>query len=110
MKTVLVLGQEGIGEGDREVGTRILGTLLRKWSAIRQLEAVVLFNNAVKLVTEGSPVLAELRLLHESGVEIRPCGTCVDSFGLSDKVAVGEISNMDAIVAEIDKADKVITL
>ena len=110
MRTVLVLGREGIGEGNPEVGMRILGLFLRKSPAIKELEAIVLFNNAVRLVTEGSPLLAELRLLHESGVEICPCGTCLDHYGLSDKVAVGETSNMDTIIAEIDKADKVITL
>jgi intracellular sulfur oxidation DsrE/DsrF family protein len=110
MKTVLVLGHDGMGHGEQELGLRILGTFLRKSPAFKKLGAVVLFNSGVKLVTAGSPVLAELRQLHENGVDICPCGTCLDYYGLREQVAVGEASNMDAIIAELDKAEKVITL
>ncbi len=110
MDTVLALGHDGMGHGDEELGRRVLGTFLRKSPAIRKLRAVVLFNSGVKLAVEGSPVLAELRQLHDNGVDICPCGTCLEHFGLTHKVAVGAVSNMDAIIDEMNRAEKVITL
>jgi selenium metabolism protein YedF len=110
MKTILVLGHDGMGHGDADLGRRILGTFLRKSPAIRKLQAVVLFNDGVKLAVEGSPVLAELRQLHDQGVDIYPCGTCLEHFGLTSKLAVGAVSNMDAIIDEMNRAEKVITL
>ncbi len=110
MKTVLVLGHAGMGHGDTEVGQRILRTFLQKCRAIRELQTIVLFNSGVKLAAVGSPVLSELQHLYEAGIDILPCGTCLEFFDLTDKLAVGEISNMDAIVNELSSADKVITL
>ncbi len=109
MRTVLVLGHDGMGHGDPKLGQQILATFLRKSPALK-LTAIVLFNSGVKLATAGSPVLTELRQLHDNGVDIHACGTCVDYFELRDQIAVGEPSNMDAIVAELGRAEKVITL
>lgn len=110
MKTVLILGHDGMGHGDPELGQKILATFLRKSGAIRGLTAVVLFNAGVKLAAEGSPVLTELSQLHDAGVDVKPCATCVDSFQLREKIMAGSISNMDEIVAELNAAEKVITL
>ncbi len=108
MRTVIVLNNDQMGHGDPELGRKILATFLRKSPAIRDVTAIVLFNSGIRLACEGSPVLAELTQLHEAGVDLRPCGTCLDFYKL--KLAVGHVSNMDEIVQELDRADKVITL
>ncbi len=110
MKTVLVLGHDGMGHGDAELGARILRTFLQKCRTIRGLHAVVLFNSGVKLVAEGSPVLGEMQHLFEAGVDICPCGTCLDRFGLRERLAVSEPGNMDAIIEQMNAADKLIAL
>ena len=110
MRTVIALGHDGMGHGDADLGRRILGTFLRKTPALNKLSAVVLFNSGVRLAVEGSPLLAELHQLYEAGVDVKPCGTCLDHFGLRAKLAVGHVSNMDEIVDELNKAEKVITL
>ena len=108
MKTVIVLNHDQMGHGDLTLGQKILTTFLRKSPAMQRVTAIVLYNSGVKLITSDSPVLAELRQLHESGVELRPCGTCLDHYQLTP--AVGRASNMDEIVRELDAAEKVITL
>lgn len=109
MKTVLVLGSDEMGRGDRELGQKILTTMLRKaHAAFSELEAIVLFNAGVKLACEGSPVLVELGQLYEHGVEILPCGTCLSHFGLTPRV--GHVSDMDSILRELARAQKVVTL
>lgn len=108
LRTVVVLNQDQMGHGDRALGLRILGTFLRKAIALDGLDALVFFNSGVKLLAPGSPVLAELTLLAEHGVDLVPCGTCVEHFGLS--LAVGHVSDMDTILRELSAAQKVITL
>jgi intracellular sulfur oxidation DsrE/DsrF family protein len=108
MKTVLVLNNDQMGQGDKTLGQKILATFLRKSPVMKNLTAIVFYNNGVKLVVAGSPVLTELTQLHEAGVELRPCGTCLDHYQLTP--AVGRASNMDEIVRELDQAQKVITL
>jgi hypothetical protein len=110
MRTVVVLGHEFMGHGDADLGRKILATFLRKSPAFNKLSAVVLFNAGVKLACAGSPVLVELQQLHDAGVDIKPCGTCIDFLGLREQVAVGQVSNMDEIIDELSKAAKVITL
>jgi intracellular sulfur oxidation DsrE/DsrF family protein len=108
MKTVLVMSNDQMGQGDQALGHKILATFLRKSPAIRDLTAIVLYNSGVKLVVRGSPVLAELTQLHEAGVELRPCGTCLAHYQLEP--AVGHISNMDEIIRTLDEAEKIINL
>ena len=108
MKTVLVLHNDQMGQGDKTLGQKILATFLRKSPAMKDVTAIVLYNNGVKLVVAGSPVLAELTQLHEAGVELRPCGTCLAYYQLEP--AVGHASNMDEIIRELNGAEKVITL
>lgn len=110
MKVVIALGHDGMGHGDAELGKKILATFLRKSGAIREVTCIVLFNSGVKLAAKDSPVLAELHQLHDSGADIKPCGTCVDFYSLRESIAVGTVSNMDEIIAELNAAEKVIAL
>ncbi len=110
MKTVLSLGHDGMGHGDAALGQRVLANFLRKSNRIRGLTAVLLFNSGVRLAAADSAVLVELRQLHEAGVDVKPCGTCVDHYGLRDALAVGEVSSMDDLIEELDRADKIISL
>ncbi len=108
MRTVILLNHDGLGHGDAALGRRLLATFLRKSIVFRSLRAIVLVNAGVKLVAADSPVLAELGALHERGVELLPCGTCLEAFGVQP--AVGPVSNMDEIIRVLDGAEKVITL
>ncbi|MFC1491500.1 hypothetical protein ACFLQ0_02805 [Nitrospinota bacterium] len=38
------------------------------------------------------------------------CGTCVEAFGLRDRMQAGQISNMEEIVKILMSADKVVTI
>ena len=108
MKTVVILRTDRIGEGDPQLGERILRTFLQKVHALPRLEALLFYNAGVKLVGPESPVRAELTLLEENGVDLVPCGTCLESCGVTP--AVGRVGSMDEILSEIAKAEKVLTL
>jgi hypothetical protein len=108
MQTVVVLNQDQMGHGDRALGQKILTTFLRKAIGLPGFEAIVLYNSGVRLVAADSPVVAELRALEERGVDLVPCGTCLQHFGITP--AVGKVSDMDAILLELGRATRVITL
>ncbi|MGC6488566.1 MAG: DsrE family protein [Planctomycetota bacterium] len=108
MDTIVVLNKDQMGHGDRGLGQKVLGTFLKKSVALRGFTAIVFFNSGVRLVAADSPVLAELRMLEERGVDIVPCGTCLAHYDVTPQV--GAVSDMDTILRELDRAAKVITI
>lgn len=108
MKTIILINQDQMGHGDQALGQKILGTFLRKSIVIEDLEAILFYNTGTRLLDRSSPVLGEMSLLEERGVELLPCGTCVEALGVD--LAVGQLSNMDELVREMNRAEKVITL
>lgn len=80
--------------------------------ALTQLEklpkTILFYNGGAAITTEGSVSLEDLRSLEAQGVEIMTCGTCLNYYGLTDKLAVGSVSNMYTIVETLARAGKVI--
>ena len=109
---VLFIASDTLGRGeDRSLGSLILQSFLNTASALpTKPETIVLMNNGVKLATEGSVVLGELQTLESQGVEILACGTCLSRFQLTDKLAVGQVSNMYTLAGILLRATKVISL
>ncbi|MCB9851137.1 MAG: DsrE family protein [Phycisphaerales bacterium] len=111
MKTLLVINRDTMGSGDDTLGARILQTLFGKvHSGVRGIEAIVFYNGGVKVLAEGSPHLPALAAIEQQGVDLIACGTCVDHFDLRERIRIGDIGSMDAILKEMDHADKVITI
>ena len=57
---------------------------------------------------ESSDALEDLKYMESQGVEILTCGTCLNHFGLTEKLAVGSVTNMYSIVEKMAQAGKVI--
>lgn len=95
---VLLLGSQGMGRGDDGLGITILGNFLKTLVAnpLRP-EKIVCWNAGVKLLTKDSPVLSTLQDLEGVGMEILACKTCVEYYGLQEKLQAGEISTMPVI-------------
>ena len=111
-KIVFIFTSYGMGQTD-DANLKI--TLAKKFLALiaqhNPLPAQICFyTDGVKLTVEGSPVLDELVALQEKGVELVVCSTCVDTFGLRDKVRAGVIGGMPDIITAITQADNAITL
>ena len=110
MRTVLVLNNDQMGHGDARLGRKILATCLRKAVRLSGLEAVVLYNAGVKLAARDSALATELHQFQENGIDVLPCGTCVEHYGLQGQLVVDRVSNMDEILTTLDGAEIVITL
>jgi selenium metabolism protein YedF len=109
--TVLVIPSEFMGRGDDELGHVLIRGFFHTLGEVEPVpDTIIFFNSGVKLVTEGSPVLEDLRDLRERGIEILACGTCLGHYDLKDKIAVGEVSNMYTIAETMLGAGKVVNL
>ncbi len=108
---VLVLSSDIMGRGDQELGSILIKAFLNTLSESETLPwRMVLFNRGVLLAVEGADTVTALSNLATLGVEILVCGTCLDYFGVKDKVAVGTVSNMYEILDTMFMASSSITL
>jgi len=106
--TVVYISSEVMGHGDEQLGRILMATYLDTLSHFAPtIEKVIFLNSGVKLTVEDSPVLDSIRNLENGGVQILSCGTCLKHFGLKEKLEVGEVSNMYAIIEAISKGQKV---
>lgn len=109
--TVILVTNDGMGKADPLLQHKLMGTYLRLLDESDMLPAAICFYaDGVKLVVEGSPVLAQLRPLEAKGVHLVVCQTCLNHFGLADQVKVGIVGGMTDIIEAQWRADKVITL
>ena len=108
-RTVVVVSSEGMGRGDEELGGILMGAFLDTLSQFKEdISHVVFLNAGAKLTVEGARVLEQLRQLEEIGVEVLVCGTCLNHFGISDKLGVGRVSNMYEIVETLNRAARIV--
>ncbi|WP_027632251.1 sulfurtransferase-like selenium metabolism protein YedF [Clostridium hydrogeniformans] len=107
----IVVSSDKLGEGDDTLGETLMKSYFFALSESDNLPKTLIFmNGGVKLTVEGSPCLEGIVKLHERGVEILSCGTCLDFFGIKEKLAIGEISNMYTIVEKMNKSKNTIKL
>lgn len=109
-KRVLIVS-ERFGSGDDELGSLLMRNFL--YSLAREEsrpDVIMLANSGVKLACEGSASIDDLRLLAENGVAVKACGTCLDYFGLTESLQVGEIGTMPGSVTALMGGDAVVTI
>lgn len=106
---VVVIPAGHMGEGDEKLGKTLIKGFIFALGQLEELPKTVLFYNGGAFLTcEGSDSLADLKSLEERGVEILTCGTCLNYYGLTEKLAVGGVTNMYSIVEKMAGADLII--
>jgi selenium metabolism protein YedF len=99
------------GQGDEELGKILMRSFLYTLTELDgRVKNIIFMNSGVFLTTEGSEVLEILQSLSQEGVEILSCGTCLDFYGLKDKLAVGDVTNMYTATDILSRAGRSITL
>ena len=105
-KKVVVLRSVKMGEGNDELGTVLMKGFIYALTQLDELpETILLYNGGAPLSCEGSDSLEDLKSLEAQGVEILTCGTCLNYYGLSEKLAVGSVTNMYVIAEKMTAAD-----
>ncbi len=106
---VIAVGSNCMGSGDDALGATLMKGYLYAVSQQEQLPKTILFyNGGAKLTVEGAVSVEDLKNMEAQGVEILTCGTCLNFYGLGDKLAVGGVTNMYTIVEKLTSAAKVI--
>jgi selenium metabolism protein YedF len=107
----VAIGRNAMGAGDDELGAILIKGFIYSLTELdTPPEILLFFNSGVRLTTEGSPSIGDLKTLEAKGTIIASCGTCLDFYRLKDKLAVGNVTNMYAIASAMADAAKVINL
>ncbi len=108
-KVMVYINSNLMGVGEEALGAILMRSFLKTLLDLKPIPSKIIFiNSGVRLTTEGSEVLESLKVLSEKGVEILSCGTCLDFYGLKEKLSVGMISNMYDIAQSLLEADRLI--
>lgn len=106
---IVVVSSDKMGNGNDELGKVLMKGFLFAVTQLEELPKTMLFyNGGATLTTEESDSLEDLKNLEAQGVEIMTCGTCLDYYGLKEKLAVGGVTNMYSIVETMANAGKII--
>ena len=107
--TVVVISSKEMGNGDAVLGKILMKGFIYALTQLPVLpKTVLLYNGGAHLSCEDSESLEDLKLLDREGVEILTCGTCLNHYGIAEKLAVGRATNMYEIVEKQADADKII--
>ena len=107
--TVVVIASATMGEGDPELGRLLMKGYIYALTQLDTLPKTLLFyNGGAHLTCEDSASLEDLKSLEAQGVQILTCGTCLNHYGLTDKLQVGEVTNMYVIAETMANASKII--
>ncbi|EOS70744.1 selenium metabolism protein YedF [Lachnospiraceae bacterium MD308] len=107
--TVIVVSSDRMGEGNDELGKVLIKGFIFAVTQLDTLPKTMLFyNGGATLTAEGSDSLEDLKSLEAQGVEIMTCGTCLDYYGLKEKLQVGTVTNMYSIVETMAKAGRIV--
>lgn len=106
---VVVLASDKMGEGDEKLGHILMKGFIYALTEQDELpQTILLYNSGAYLSTESSDSIADLKFLESKGVEVLTCGTCLNHYGLADKLAVGSVTNMYVILEKQMQATKII--
>ena len=107
--TVVAIASATMGEGSEELGKTLLKAFVFALTQQDKLPKTILFyNGGAALTCEGSAMLEDLKALEAQGVEILTCGTCLNFYGLTEKLAVGSVTNMYTIAEKLTQAGNVV--
>ncbi len=111
MKNVMIMHAPTMGRGCDELGQKLIGVFFKKlWSNPEKPDAIIFYNESVRLLTKEGGCVEALHGLEEAGVDLVACGTCINHFDIAEDVQVGRVSGMEEIVSLIQGAEKVVTI
>lgn len=105
----VVLSADVMGGGDEKLGRTLMKAFIFALTKQDVLpETILCYNSGAYLTCEGSESLEDFKSLEAEGVTIMTCGTCLDFYGIKDKLAVGTVTNMYDIVETMENASRLI--
>jgi selenium metabolism protein YedF len=107
---LLLCKSAGVGDGEPDLGEKLMKSFLTMLLESGRLPARCVFiNSGIFLTTEGSPVLDLLQQYERAGSQIFSCGTCLEYYNRTEKLQIGQPTNMRDTVAAMLEYGKVLT-
>ena len=101
----VVLSADVMGSGEEKLGKSLMKAFVFALTKQDNLpETVLCYNKGAFLSCEDADTLEDLKTLEAEGVNILTCGTCLDFYGIKEKLAVGSVTNMYEIVEKMEKS------
>ena len=96
---VVVLSADTMGTGDERLGKKLMKAFIYALTSQDEApEKVICYNTGAFLTTSDPDTIRDLKSLEEAGTTVMTCGTCLDFYGLKERLQVGIVSNMYDIV------------
>lgn len=110
-KSLIQVTKQYMGEEDQVLGKK----LIKNYFTIRNNDGILpkimlFYNEGVKLLCEGSELLEIFQEIEKKGVKMVVCTTCLNHFGIKDKLKAGVPGTMVDIINLQEEADKVLTI
>ena len=106
---VVVFDSDAMGHGADKLGRMLTKAFIFALTKQDELpETILFFNSGAFLTSADSESLEDLQALEAAGVSIRTCGTCMDFYHITEKLAVGSATNMYEIVETMEKASRLV--
>lgn len=106
---VAVLSANTMGNGEEQLGKILMKSFIFALTKQDQLpDTILCYNSGAFLTCEDSDSLDDLKAMEAQGVKILTCGTCLDFYGLKEKLTVGGVTNMYEIVEIMENASSII--
>lgn len=101
---VVVISGDTMGSGDEALGKKLMKAFIFALKSQDSVpDKIICYNRGAFLTTEDPDTVSDLKDLSEAGATVMTCGTCLDYYGLKEKLKVGIVSNMyDIVEAEIN--------
>ena len=107
----VVISRNTMGEGAEELGKILIKGFIYSLTELPAPPRYLIFlNSGAYLTSDGANTIDDLKKLEKAGTEILTCGTCINYYGLQDKPAVGEITNMYGITERMASVGNVINI
>jgi selenium metabolism protein YedF len=108
---MVAIGRDYMGGASEELGRALMKSFIYSLTELdTPPEHILFYNGGVLLTTEGSAVLDDLAILANKGSQIVSCGLCLNYYKLTDKLAIGQVTNMYAATLAMAHAAKLINL
>ena len=106
---LVVLSANVMGKGEEKLGKALMKAFVFALTKQDQLpETILCYNTGAYLTCEGADTLEDLKSMEAEGVTVLTCGTCLDFYGIKDKLAVGSVTNMYDIVERMEAAKTIV--
>lgn len=110
-RVVFFIKSDVLGEGERELGMRLMRMFLYAAAESPEPPAGLAFaNRGVRLVTLDAEAAGHVGRLESAGAEVLVCGTCLDYYDLKGSLKAGRVSNMYEILSLVVGADVLVSL